>query len=114
MTTAGFVPPPAQGRGGAAAPPPGGPRAGATAPIPTWRALRTRTHKYAVYFNGDLSELYDLRSDPRETRNLILDPKQQKLAAELHKRLLQRAEETKDPLRSMIPTAPSLQQSRAQ
>jgi arylsulfatase A-like enzyme len=114
MTTAGFVPPPAQGRGGVAAPPPGGPRAGATAPIPTWRALRTRTHKYAVYFNGDLSELYDLRSDPRETRNLILDPKQQKLAAELHKRLLQRAEETRDPLRSMIPTAPSLQQSRAQ
>ena len=43
--------------------------------IPTWRALRTRTHKYAVYLNGDLSELYDLGADPKETRNLISRPR---------------------------------------
>lgn len=90
---------------------PGPPRPGAAAaaatPIPTWRALRTRDYKYAVYLNGDLSELYDLRSDARETRNLINDPKEQKRISALHRRLLELADETHDLLKDLIPSAPS-------
>lgn len=89
-------------------PEPPGPPAGAVAPpIPTWRALRTRDYKYAVYLNGDLSELYDLKADPRETRNLINDPNQQKRISKLHRRLLELADETRDPLRSSIPASPA-------
>ncbi len=79
------------------------PSATPPAPIPTWRALRTPTHKYAVYFNGDLSELYDLRADPKETRNLIQESSQKNQIEKMHRRLLQLAKETKDPLRSMLP-----------
>jgi arylsulfatase A-like enzyme len=73
------------------------------APIPTWRALRTPTHKYAVYLNGDLLELYDLRADPKETRNLIHEPSQRSLVETLHRKLLELAQETRDPLRSVLP-----------
>jgi N-acetylglucosamine-6-sulfatase len=76
-------------------------------PIPTWRAVRTPTHKYAVYLDGDLSELYDLRNDPKETKNLIDDPSQKETVQALHRRLLELADETKDPLRSLIPAGPS-------
>jgi len=75
--------------------------------IPTWRAIRTPTHKYAVYFDGDLSELYDLRVDPKESRNLIADASQKGLIEELHQRLLQVADETRDPLRPLMPARPS-------
>ena len=88
-------------------PPPPPAAAAAAPPIPTWRALRTRDYKYAVYLNGDLSELYDLRSDPRETRNLINDPKEEKRIAALHRRLRELADETRDPLKDLIPSAPS-------
>jgi N-acetylglucosamine-6-sulfatase len=77
-------------------------------PIPTWRAVRTPTHKYAVYLDGDVSELYDLRSDPRETRNLIADAAQRGLVEDLHRRLLQLADETHDPLRPLLPAEPML------
>lgn len=94
-----------QGRPGdaPASEPPQRQAAGAQTPTPTWRALRTRTHKYAVYFNGDLSELYDLRADPKETRNLIQEPSQKNQIEKMHRRLLELAEETNDPLRSMLP-----------
>jgi N-acetylglucosamine-6-sulfatase len=88
-------------------PPRPGAAAAAAPPIPTWRALRTRDHKYAVYLNGDLAELYNLRSDPRETRNLINDPAQQTRVARLHRRLLGLADETRDPLKSLIPSTPT-------
>lgn len=68
--------------------------------------MRTQTYKYAVYLNGDLSELYDLKADPKETRNLIRDPAQQRRIAEMHDRLLQLADEGKDPLRPMLPATP--------
>lgn len=76
--------------------------------IPTWRAVRTPTHKYAVYLNGDLSELYDLKADPKETRNLINEPSQKARVDALHRRLRQLADETNDPLKSLLPTGPSL------
>ena len=87
-------------------PSPAVPNPNANPPIPTWRALRTATHKYAVYLNGDLSELYDVKADPKETRNLIREPGQQRRVQDMHRRLLQLADEGKDPLRSALPAAP--------
>ena len=83
------------------------------APVPTWRALRSRTYKYAVYVNGDLSELYDLKADPMETRNSIHDPSQKSRIQELHRRLLKVADEVADPLRNLLPKGPSLTRSES-
>jgi N-acetylglucosamine-6-sulfatase len=112
--TPGYVMPPgapapavAQTRPAAGQPRP----AAALAPVPTWRALRSRTYKYAVYVNGDLSELYDLRVDPTETRNLIHDASQKSRIQELHRRLLKLADEVADPLRNLLPKGPSLTRS---
>jgi N-acetylglucosamine-6-sulfatase len=112
--TPGFVlppgaPVPAAGVGAAGQPRP----AAAPAPVPTWRALRSRAYKYAVYLNGDLSELYDLRADPTETRNLIHDPAQKSHIQELHRRLLKVADEVADPLRGLLPKGPSLTRSES-
>jgi N-acetylglucosamine-6-sulfatase len=42
---------------------------------PSWQAVRTTGWKYIRYIELEgMDELYDLRSDPRETRNLIGDP----------------------------------------
>ena len=76
-------------------------------PDPDLAGVRTQTHKYAVYFDGDLSELYDLRSDPTEAHNLIGDPAQKELIATLHQRLLQLADATHDPLRPLISAEPT-------
>ncbi len=38
-----------------------------------WVALRTATHKYAYWFSGGHEELFDLREDPWETRNLAAE-----------------------------------------
>jgi N-acetylglucosamine-6-sulfatase len=64
---------------------------------PNVRALRTDGWKYIRYPHGDgspdkhLAELYDLKNDPGETKNLIHDPKQaskvEELKAELVKQL---------------------------
>jgi hypothetical protein len=61
--------------------------------------------------NGDLSELYDLRADPKETRNLIQDRSQKSRIQELHRRLLKVADEVADPLRNLLPKGPSLTRS---
>jgi N-acetylglucosamine-6-sulfatase len=42
---------------------------------PSWQAVRTTRWKYIRYTELEgMDELYDLRSDPRETRNLFNDP----------------------------------------
>lgn len=48
---------------------------------------RTRTHKY-VHRIAESDELYDLRADPQERRNVIDDPAQAAVLAELRTRLL--------------------------
>ena len=67
-----------------------------------------------MYFNGDLTELYDLVADPKETRNLAVDPTRKALVDEMHGRLLGLAEKIRDPLRSMIPSRPSLERVEPQ
>ena len=55
---------------------------------PTIFSLRSDRYKYITYYGlWDADELYDLESDPDETRNLLYQPKHQKLAKELENRL---------------------------
>jgi len=65
--------------------------------IPKTEALRTPRFKYARYIDFDYEELYDLKSDPHETRNLAKDPKHSQTLISLRKRcdkLLQAAKGT--------------------
>ena len=74
---------------------------------PTWRSIRDGQYKYTVYFNDDLTELYDLKADPKESKNLVTDPAHHSKLLELHKRLIALAVATKDPLLKFIPVNPS-------
>ncbi|RMH49126.1 MAG: hypothetical protein D6686_08795 [Alphaproteobacteria bacterium] len=65
----------------------------------TWRAIRTRRHKYAV--QGDRSGarpwlLHDLAADPHEQRNLIDDPAAAATARALHGALMRLLDATGD------------------
>ena len=51
----------------------GGPRMGFERPVRA-RTLRTKTRRMTVFAGEDWGELYDLESDPQETRNLWEDP----------------------------------------
>ena len=51
-----------------------------------WVAMRTSTLKYVYWFSGGHQELYDLVSDPWETRNLVND--EPELAAEFRWRVM--------------------------
>ena len=55
---------------------------------PTIFSLRSDRYKYITYYGlWDADELYDLESDPNETRNLLYELKHQKLAKELENKL---------------------------
>lgn len=55
---------------------------------PTQFALRGDQYKYITYYGlWDTDELYDLRADPGETKNLIHDPKYRDIAKQLETRL---------------------------
>jgi choline-sulfatase len=61
------------------------------------RMLRTEQFKYTCYLEGNGEELYDLKKDPGETRNLIRDKGYRK-ELERHRRLLkEHARDTRDP-----------------
>jgi len=43
--------------------------------IPTWEGVRTKRYKYTHYVDlADADELYDLKKDPYEMKNLVNDP----------------------------------------
>lgn len=55
---------------------------------PTVLGIRTDQYKY-IFYHGvwDIDELYDVRNDPYETRNLALDPEHRELVRQLRQRL---------------------------
>src|SRR5262249_51831177 len=55
---------------------------------PTWQAVRTERWKYIRYSNlKDMDELYDLRADPYEMKNLIKDTGSQPALREMQSEL---------------------------
>ncbi len=71
---------------------------GHNAPNPHLTMVRTRTHKLVVNHSENDGELYDLQTDPRETRNLWNDSGSQTIRADLLLRLCNRMAWTVDPL----------------
>jgi len=64
-------------------------------PIPGITAVRTERYKYVEYQNDIRPrELFDLKSDPKEMRNLIYTPEGSILAEELKEEMLQLQEKT--------------------
>jgi N-acetylglucosamine-6-sulfatase len=62
---------------------------------PTIHALRTDQYKYIRYHGvWDLDELYDLREDPQELRNLIKSPAHQEIVKRMNQRLFEILEST--------------------
>ena len=62
---------------------------------PAMHALRGARYKYIRYYGlWDTDELYDLQTDPLETRNLIRDPAQRDTAQRLNAELFQTLEDT--------------------
>jgi len=55
---------------------------------PTVFALRGDRYKYITYYGlWDIDELYDLRTDPDESHNLIFDPQHAKIAKQMENQL---------------------------
>lgn len=73
---------------------------------PTWQeVLETQAENYGKrsvydYVNRQRHELYDLKSDPHELKNLATDPKYQATLKSLQKKLQAHQERTRDPWRS--------------
>jgi arylsulfatase A-like enzyme len=58
--------------------------------------VRTMTHKLIYYWQSNAWEMFDLRSDPNEQRNLVNEPGQQEKVAELKAELARLKKEFKD------------------
>lgn len=62
---------------------------------PTIHALRGDQYKYINYYGlWDINELFDLKADPLESRNLIYSPEHKKIVDQLRERLFKTMEET--------------------
>lgn len=62
---------------------------------PTVHALRGDQFKYINYYGlWDINELYDIRSDPLESNNLIYNPEYRKIADQMREQLFKTMEET--------------------
>jgi N-acetylglucosamine-6-sulfatase len=62
---------------------------------PTVHALRGDRYKYIRYHGiWDVDELYDLKEDPHETRNLIASAEHREIVADMNRRLFEILEET--------------------
>jgi len=62
---------------------------------PTMQAVRTQRWKYIEYDReGEISELYDLKNDPAEMRNLIDEPRYAKVLDDMKARLARLLKET--------------------
>jgi N-acetylglucosamine-6-sulfatase len=71
---------------------------GATADKPTVKALRTDRYKLILNLNPpDIEELYDLKTDPQELKNLAREPGNRDLIAQLKRRMLEEMRALADP-----------------
>lgn len=70
------------------------------------RTVRTATHKYNQYLDYG-EELYDLRSDPMEMRNLVAEAQHGLMLESLRTRLRGHLERTRDPFVSYASTDPA-------
>jgi N-acetylglucosamine-6-sulfatase len=62
---------------------------------PTIHALRTDDFKYVHYFGiWDIDELYDIRNDPQETKNLIFSPEHREVVQKMNRELFTLLRET--------------------
>ncbi len=61
---------------------------------PACQGIRTERWKYITYpERDDIDELFDLREDPYETRNLAADPRHSSLLSEMRRRLERQKEQ---------------------
>jgi len=71
---------------------------------PTTHAIQTDRYKFIRYHGiWDLDELYDMQSDPDETRNLINSPAHQDVAKNLRERLFELLRETRGSSLPLLP-----------
>ncbi len=71
---------------------------------PTTHAILTDRYKFIRYYGiWDLDELYDMKSDPNETLNLINSPAHKDTAANLRERLFELLRETKGSSLPLLP-----------
>jgi len=62
---------------------------------PTIHALRTDDYKYIHYYGiWDIDELYDLKSDPGEMKNLIFDPAHKAIVQKMNRELFDLLQQT--------------------
>lgn len=62
---------------------------------PTVFALRGGQYKYINYYGlWDINELYDIKADPLESKNLIYSPEHRKVVDQMRERLFETMEET--------------------
>jgi arylsulfatase A-like enzyme len=64
--------------------------------------VRTNEHKLVVFHGQELGELYDMREDPGETRNLWDVPDAQAVKLALMKLMTDRMAQTADPLPARV------------
>ncbi|HET8549994.1 MAG TPA: sulfatase [Bryobacteraceae bacterium] len=71
---------------------------GTDASKPMVKALRTDRYKFILnLFPGDIEELYDLRTDPEELKNLALDRGNRDLVVSLKRQMIDAMRELQDP-----------------
>jgi len=71
---------------------------GATPEKPTVKALRTEQYKLILNLNPpDVTELYDLKTDPQEMKNLAREKGNRDLIAQLKRRMLEEMRALEDP-----------------
>jgi hypothetical protein len=58
--------------------------------------VRTATHKLIYYWKKDAWELFDLKNDPNEQKNLYTDPASKAVADQLKAEILRLKKEMKD------------------
>jgi N-acetylglucosamine-6-sulfatase len=64
--------------------------------IPTWHAVRSEDWKYIHYDEVEAAdELYNLKADPHEMKNVIADPASAEQIAAMKSQLKQMLEQTK-------------------